>query len=59
MTTAARRSLRVLLSEMASYVNGHTLLVDGGSSVMPPYDDGDDLPVFVTDPQLRERLTRP
>jgi NAD(P)-dependent dehydrogenase (short-subunit alcohol dehydrogenase family) len=45
-----------LLSDMASYINGHTLVVDGGSSIVPAYNDADDLPIFVSDAALRARL---
>jgi NAD(P)-dependent dehydrogenase (short-subunit alcohol dehydrogenase family) len=46
-----------LLSDLSSYVTGHTLVVDGGAHCRAPYADADDLPVFVTDPALRSRLT--
>jgi len=45
-----------LLSDLAQYVTGQTLAVDGGMLARAPYNDGDDLPVFVTDPALRKRL---
>ena len=45
-----------LCSDLAAFVTGHTLVVDGGSSVRPSFLDDDDLPVFVTDPALRARL---
>lgn len=45
-----------LLSDLAAYVTGQVLGVDGGALARPPYDDGDNLSVFVTDPALRRRL---
>jgi NAD(P)-dependent dehydrogenase (short-subunit alcohol dehydrogenase family) len=45
-----------LCSDLARFITGHTLVVDGGSSVRPSYLDDDDLPVFVTDSDLRARL---
>ena len=46
-----------LLSDLAEFVSGQTLAVDGGALARAPYNDGDNLPVFVTDPALRSRLT--
>jgi NAD(P)-dependent dehydrogenase (short-subunit alcohol dehydrogenase family) len=45
-----------LLSDLSGYVTGQTLAVDGGMLARAPYNDGDNLPVFVTDPALRKRL---
>jgi NAD(P)-dependent dehydrogenase (short-subunit alcohol dehydrogenase family) len=45
-----------LCSDLAGFVTGHTLVVDGGTSVRPSFLDDHDLPVFVTDDALRERL---
>ena len=45
-----------LLSDLAAFVSGAVLVVDGGSSARPSYLDADDLPVFVRDPALRARL---
>jgi 3-oxoacyl-[acyl-carrier protein] reductase len=47
-----------LLSDLARFVSGQVLPVDGGSSVRPSYLDDDNLPVFVRDPGLRARLGR-
>jgi NAD(P)-dependent dehydrogenase (short-subunit alcohol dehydrogenase family) len=46
-----------LLSDLAEYVSGQTIAIDGGALARAPYTDGDNLPVFVTDPVLRGRLT--
>jgi NAD(P)-dependent dehydrogenase (short-subunit alcohol dehydrogenase family) len=45
-----------LLSDLSEYVTGQVLAVDGGALARAPYNDGDNLPVFVTDPALRARL---
>jgi 3-oxoacyl-[acyl-carrier protein] reductase len=47
-----------LLSDLASFVSGQVLAVDGASSVKPSYLDHDNLPVFVRDEELRDRLRR-
>lgn len=47
-----------LLSDLAAYVTGATLSVDGGSMARAPYNDGDNLPVFVNDPSLRAMVKR-
>jgi NAD(P)-dependent dehydrogenase (short-subunit alcohol dehydrogenase family) len=45
-----------LLSDLAGYVTGTTLNVDGGSMARAPYNDSSNLPVFVNDPSLRNRI---
>jgi NAD(P)-dependent dehydrogenase (short-subunit alcohol dehydrogenase family) len=45
-----------LMSDLAAYVTGQTIVIDGGALARAPYTDGDNMPVFVTDPALRQRL---
>ncbi len=45
-----------MMSELAAYVTGQVLCVDGGTSVRPTVNDRDELPVFVHNEELRARL---
>ena len=47
-----------MMSDLADYVTGQVLCVDGGTSVRPTYNDRDELPVFVHNEELRARLSQ-
>jgi 3-oxoacyl-[acyl-carrier protein] reductase len=45
-----------MMSDLADYVTGQVLCVDGGTSIRPTVNDRDELPVFVHNEELRARL---
>lgn len=45
-----------MMSDLANYVTGQVLCVDGGTSIRPAVNDRDELPVFVHNEELRARL---
>jgi NAD(P)-dependent dehydrogenase (short-subunit alcohol dehydrogenase family) len=45
-----------LMSDLASYVTGQTLAVDGGSAAKTAFTDADGVPVFVTNPAILARI---
>ena len=51
------KAVLFFMSDLAAYVTGQVLCVDGGTSVRPAVNDADELPVFVHNEELRARLT--
>ena len=45
-----------LLSDLSSAITGQTLVLDGGALAKPGFLDADNVPVFVTDKALRDRM---
>jgi len=45
-----------LLSDLAAWITGQLIPVDGGASIRPGYLDESGLPIFVRDPALRRQL---
>ena len=45
-----------LMSDLAGWITGQVLSVDGGATARPPFIGEDNLPVFLHDDALRERL---
>ena len=49
------KAVLFFISDLAAYVTGQVLCVDGGTSVRPAVNDADELPVFVHN----QRTTHP
>jgi 3-oxoacyl-[acyl-carrier protein] reductase len=47
-----------LISDLAAYISGHVLVIDGGASARPSFVDDDNLPVVLQDPAMRAELRR-
>jgi 3-oxoacyl-[acyl-carrier protein] reductase len=45
------------ISDLAGFITGQTIVVDGGSTVRPSYLDEHDIPVFMEDGEIRRGLT--
>jgi NAD(P)-dependent dehydrogenase (short-subunit alcohol dehydrogenase family) len=45
-----------LLSDLSSAITGQTIVLDGGALAKPSFIDADNVPVFVTDKALRDRM---
>ena len=45
------------ISDLAGFITGQTIVVDGGSTIRPSYLDTDDVPVFMEDGEIRRRVT--
>jgi len=45
-----------LLSDLASYITGEVVGVDGGALARAPYNDANNIPVFITDANLHQRI---
>jgi NAD(P)-dependent dehydrogenase (short-subunit alcohol dehydrogenase family) len=53
------RAVLFLLSDLAAWITGHTLVADGGVHARPSFLDSEEMPVFVRDAELRARLRAP
>jgi 3-oxoacyl-[acyl-carrier protein] reductase len=50
------KAVLFFLSDLAEWVTGQTLAVDGGNSIRPSFLDDQNLPVFVHEPAVRDKI---